>query len=82
MTDKTLSVLSADKKSLIIDEIISYFSTEKDIELGQIAAEEILEFFLKTLNREIYNQALDDSQTIIRQGMENIIVNVGSLSKT
>ena len=33
------------------------------------------------IDRGRYNQAIEDSQKVIREGTENIIVNVGSLTK-
>lgn len=65
----------------MISQIIDFFAVEQDIEIGNIAAAEILDFFLKNLSRELYNQALVDSQKVIRQGMENVIVNVDLLTK-
>jgi uncharacterized protein (DUF2164 family) len=80
--NKTTSALSPDKRELLKQELVDYFSAEHDINIGIIAAEEILDFLLKKINTEIYNQAIEDSQKIIRQGVENLIVNVDSLTKT
>jgi uncharacterized protein (DUF2164 family) len=79
--DQKLPIISKEKREILIKEIIDYFSAEKDIEIGVIAAEEILDSLLKITNKEIYNQAIEDSQKVIRQGSENILINVDSLSK-
>lgn len=81
MDDKAVPILSPEKREKLKNDIIEYFSTERDIDLGIIAAEEVLEFFLKMLNNEIYNLAIEDSKKIIRQGSENIIANVDTLTK-
>lgn len=74
-------ILSPERKISLIKEIIDYFATEKDIEIGNIAAEEILNFLLVAVEREIYNQAINDVQKVIREGAENIAVNVDLLQK-
>lgn len=74
-------ILSPERKTSLIKEIIDYFATEKDIEIGNIAAEEILNFLLVAVEREIYNQAINDVQKVIREGAENIAVNVDLLQK-
>lgn len=81
MVEEAKITISPEKKELLIKEIIDYFATEKDIEMGLIGAEEIFDFFVKALGREVYNQAIEDSQKVIREGSENIIVNVGTLTK-
>lgn len=80
--DKKLPTISPEKREMLKQEIVDYFSSEKDIELGVIAAEEILDFLLKVVNKEIYNQAIEDCQKVIRQGSESLIVNVDLLTKT
>ena len=75
-------VISPENKELLKKELVDYFATEKDIDIGLIAAEEILDTVLQKVDRAIYNQAIEDAQKIIRQGNENIVVNVGSLTKS
>lgn len=79
--DKINNIIPFEKREILKKEIIDYFASEKDIEIGLIAAEEILDFFLIKLNKEIYNQAIEDTQKVIRRGMENIAINVDSLTK-
>ena len=80
--DQKSPIISPEKQEILKQEIIDYFSAEHDINIGVIAAEEIIDFLLKKVNTEIYNQAIEDSQKVIRQGVENLIVNVDSLTKT
>lgn len=82
MDKQTPGIIASENKELLKKEIVDYFATEKDINLGLIAAEEILDIVLKKVDRSIYNQAIEDAQKVLRQGSENIVVNVGALSKT
>ncbi|HHU83381.1 MAG TPA: DUF2164 domain-containing protein, partial [Firmicutes bacterium] len=52
--------LSAEEKRKLLEEIQSYFDEERDEKIGVIAAESLLEFFLNTLGKHIYNKALDN----------------------
>jgi uncharacterized protein (DUF2164 family) len=81
MKQENKTTISEEKKELLKKELIDYFATEKDIEIGEIAALEIIDFFLEKLDKEIYNQALDDAKTAARQGMENTILNIDLLTK-
>lgn len=82
MPDPNQLSLTSEKRELLIHYIIDYFATEQDLELGSVAADEILTFFLKNLSRELYNQALTDSQKVFRQGMESVLANVDLLTKS
>lgn len=57
-------------KDKLIQEIQNFFETERDEMIGVIAAEEVLDFFLQVLGKEIYNKALDDSKTWLQQRIE------------
>lgn len=82
MDKQVPSVISSENKELLKKEMVDYFATEKDIEIGLIAAEEILDKVIQKVEKTIYNQAIEDAQKVIRHGNENIVVNVGSLTKS
>ena len=73
--------LSHEKKKQMETEIICFFQVVRDEKIGIIAAQEILEFFLEKLGKEVYNQALDDVQIWQRQVMENMELDYYSLYK-
>ena len=47
-------------KQLMLKEITNYFEDEFDLDLGIIAAENVLDFFTKSIGGKVYNIALDD----------------------
>jgi uncharacterized protein (DUF2164 family) len=73
--------ITPENREILINELVDYFATEKDIEIGLIAAGEILDLVIQKVDKAIYNQAIEDATKIIRQGFENTIVNVGTLTK-
>jgi len=74
-------IISPENKQQLTKDIVDYFATEKDINMGLIAAAEILDIIIQKVDKTIYNQAIEDAQKVIRQGNENIVVNVDSLIK-
>lgn len=72
-------LLSKDKREKFIREITTYFATERDEEIGVLAAEEILDFFLESIGKDIYNKAINDSKTTIKQSMENLEIDLDLL---
>lgn len=65
------NLTNEDKKKLL-EEIKNYFYQERDEEIGFIASESLLEFFLNTMGKYIYNKALDDSKIWFEKRMENL----------
>lgn len=65
--------LSKEKKDLMISEIKNYFSKERDIELGDLAASLILDFFMEKLAPEFYNQGVEDSYKYLSNSIEDLL---------
>lgn len=56
----------------MIDLIKSYFQKERDEELGDLSAMMILDFFIKELAPEFYNQGVADSYTYLNDKIEDL----------
>lgn len=61
-----------DHKTLLVGRIQSYFDTEFSQSVGNLAAENLLDFMLKQLSPVIYNQAIRDARVVITQQMDRI----------
>lgn len=61
--------VSNDQKLRLVRAIQAYFRTERDEELGELAAGLLLDFFMEQLAPVLYNQAVDDLQTVLSQKM-------------
>lgn len=68
-------------KNKLIQEIQDFFEEERDERIGVIAAEEVLDFFLQVLGKEIYNKALDDSKTWLLQRIQEVKIDYDLLYK-
>lgn len=53
--------------------IRQYFSRERDEDLGDLASELVLDFFLEELAPHIYNQGIEDSYLYMQNSIEDIL---------
>lgn len=73
--------LTSEEKTQLLQEIVYYFDTERDEQLGIIGSENILDFFMDSLGIIIYNKALDDTKHWYDKRMEDIEADFYSLYK-
>lgn len=67
---RSWDILTEEQREKAINEIISFFSSEKNEEIGVIAAGNILDVFLQTAGIDIYNQGIDDSKDFLKKRFE------------
>ncbi|NIK75830.1 uncharacterized protein (DUF2164 family) [Paenibacillus castaneae] len=73
--------LPKEHKLQIASGIQDYFQIEFDQEIGQLAAENVLDFMLKELSPYVYNQALADARKAIEQKMVALDEEIYALEK-
>ena len=56
----------------MISHIKDYFSNERDEELGDLASELILDFFINELGPYIYNQGIEDAYAYIQDKADDL----------
>ncbi|WP_019914948.1 DUF2164 domain-containing protein [Paenibacillus sp. HW567] len=64
--------LPKEQRDIITENIRAYFEEERGEEIGHLAADNLLEFFLKELGPAIYNGALSDCRTLVEQRMQSL----------
>lgn len=69
-------LLSKEKKESCIQEIITFFKQERDEEIGVIAAEDVLDFFLQNIGPTIYNKGVEDSKEQLKKSFEDLEVDL------
>ncbi len=69
-------ILSDEERKAAIDEIISYFATERNEEIGVIAASDLLDLFLRTTSGAIYNHALDDLRPLLEKNLATTLLDI------
>ena len=69
---RSWDVISNEKRSKFTDEFIQFFKEERGEQIGIIAAENLLDFFLQHLGMDIYNMGVEDAKTFFKKRFEDI----------
>lgn len=64
--------LSQELKKQAIDDIKRYFLENREEDIGQLAAELLLDFMFEKVGAVIYNQAIRDAHTFISEKVEDL----------
>jgi uncharacterized protein (DUF2164 family) len=73
--------LPHEQKQAVISHIQRYFQVERGEQLGDLAAEAILEFMLQTLGPLVYNEALKDARTVMNERLLSLEDELYTLEK-
>lgn len=65
--------LSKERKATMIAEIRQYFAKERNEELGDLAAEMVLDFIVEKLAPDFYNQGLDNAYRYMKEATEDMM---------
>ncbi|MCZ4408336.1 DUF2164 domain-containing protein [Cryomorphaceae bacterium 1068] len=71
--------ISDEKRQELIDEIVSFFTNERDEKIGVLAAEQILNFFLDKAGADIYNKGVYDAKAAIERQQEELYYDLDDL---
>lgn len=69
-------ILTDEERKAAIDEIIGYFATERNEEIGVITAGDLLDMFLRTTSGNIYNHALDDVHPLLEKNLTTTLLDI------
>jgi uncharacterized protein (DUF2164 family) len=73
--------LPKEDKDQIIDKLKDYFDNERSEEIGDLAAENLLDFVLKEIGPYFYNQGVKDSKEMLEQKMISLEEDIQSLER-
>ena len=69
-------ILSDEERKATLNDIIGHFATERNEEIGVIAAGELLDMFLRTTGGSIYNRALDDLRPLLEKNLATTLLDI------
>lgn len=64
--------ISKETKEEMRHRIIDYFSNERDEDLGDLASQLLLDFFIEELAPYAYNQGVEDAQVYIKDKLDEL----------
>lgn len=72
-------MLSEQKRQQLIPEIITFVSENLAQQIGVIAAEDFLDFFLQNTARDIYNKGVNDARKILTEKIADLQIDFDQL---
>jgi len=73
--------INKEKKQKLVAEIKGWFIDNRDEEIGDLQAELLLDFLIRKVGAEVYNQALNDSLYWFKGRMGDLEIDYYSLEK-
>jgi uncharacterized protein (DUF2164 family) len=73
MKNDAAITISKERKAEMLNEIKTFFFKERGEEIGDLAADIILDFIVEKLAPEFYNQAVDDSYKYVKDAAEDLL---------
>ena len=64
--------LPREDKERIAHSVIAYFEQERSESIGQLGAEQLVEFMLKELAPYVYNKAISDARLLLNEKLSQI----------
>jgi len=59
--------LTKEQQEMMISDIQTFFSQERDEEISEFAAERVLDFFKETIAPHFYNMAISDAKKLVEE---------------
>lgn len=80
-TKKPWDLLTEEQRNSAIKDIIDFYQTELDEEIGIIAAGELLDMFLQTSGIFLYNKGVEDSKELLKSKIEELTIDIEATLK-
>lgn len=64
--------LTGERRARMLRSLRKFFANELDHEIGELAAERILDFFAKELGAPVYNQAIQDARAFLQTRLDDL----------
>ena len=74
-------ILNDFEKNKFCDELITYVDEHLGEDIGVIAANNFLDFFMKELGNKLYNDGVEDSKILINSKIEDVTFELDDLKK-
>ena len=71
-TRRSWERLSDEEKKIAKEELMLFFENERDEQIGIIAAEEIINFFLQSVGSKLYNKGVTDAKKALGNRIEEL----------
>ena len=73
--------LSDEQRRKVVQDIVDFYATERDEEVGIIAAGDLLDFMLDIIGKDLYNKGVDDAFQFIKDKLLSSEADMNALIK-
>ena len=73
---RSWDILTEAQRKTAIEQLIRYFSSERNETIGVIAAENMLDMFLEQIGMMLYNKGVDDTKEFVKKSLEEVGVDI------
>lgn len=73
--------LSRETRETMIANIQQFFEMERGETIGELAADQVLDFMMTTIGPHVYNQALADCRTLVNERMAGMEEDIYALEQ-
>lgn len=77
----SLGLLTLDQREIAIKKIVDYFASERDEEIGVIAADDLLEMFLQNVGPDLFNRGIKEAKDLVEENLQSTLFNIELLSR-
>jgi uncharacterized protein (DUF2164 family) len=64
--------LDGERRERLLHSVRRFFADALDLELGELAAERVVDFFAKELGAPVYNQAIQDARAFLQAKLDDL----------
>lgn len=69
---RSWDILTDEQRKKAIDDIISFFYSERNEEIGVIAAGNLLDMFQQQIGVQLYNKGVEDAKEYVKKRLEEV----------
>ncbi|MFQ3545137.1 DUF2164 domain-containing protein [Halobacillus rhizosphaerae] len=73
--------LTKEERGYVMARVQEYFELERDEEIGELAADQLVDYMVKELGPIVYNKAIHDARQMVEQKVMNLDEDLLSLEK-
>ena len=74
--------LTDEQRKKTIEDIIYFFDNERDEQIGQIAAEQVLNFFQEAIGPTVYNRGIMDAKQALQSRVDELHYDLDDLMES
>ena len=77
-----MKIFADEQRKKAIEDIIYFFDNEREEQIGQIAAEQVLNFFQEAIGTTVYNRGIMDAKQALQSRVDELHYDLDDLMES